>query len=74
MSGFQNDQVSQPGTDKFSDDHAHRKKPDVDLHHTQDKRNGVEGDDLQKLFLCVPPRVSISFSFSGSARRSLSTD
>lgn len=37
-----NDQVSQAfsGTDKFSDDHAYQAKPDVDLHHTQDKRNG----------------------------------
>lgn len=43
-----NDQVSQAfsGTDKFSDDHAYQAKPDVDLHHTQDKRNGGGQDDL----------------------------
>ena len=53
-----NDQVSQTfsGTDKFSDDHAYQAKPDVDLHHTQDKRNGGGQDDLQKLFLFVSPK------------------
>ena len=53
-----NDQVSQAfsGTDKFSDDHAYQAKPDVDLHHTQDKRNGGGQDDLQKLFLFVSPQ------------------
>lgn len=53
-----NDQVSQAfsGTDKFSDDHAYQAKPDVDLHHTQDKRNGGGQDDLQKLFLFVSPK------------------
>ena len=53
-----NDQVSQAfsGTDKFSDDHAYQAKSDVDLHHTQDKRNGGGQDDLQKLFLFVSPQ------------------
>ena len=50
-----NDQVSQAfsGTDKFSDDHAHQAKPDVDLHHTQDKRNGGGQDNFHKLLLFV---------------------
>ena len=71
-----NDQVSQAfsGTDKFSDDHAHQAKPDVDLHHTQDKRNGGGQDDLQKLFLLCPPEFRSASAFPDLPGRSLSTD
>ena len=61
------DQVpkSLSGADEFPDDHAHQAKADVHLHICKDQRDAGRKNDFRSSSFLPPPRVRISFRFSG---------